>query len=68
MKILTRDYITLLLVSFVALVLFTGIVKAVLFGALISVSKYFFDQYLMTKINPYIDKFINWIKSKIGKK
>jgi len=64
-ELLTRYYIGLLIVAFVALIFFVGILKAVLYSILITVVKYFFDKYIMSNLNPYIDKFIKWIKSKI---
>ena len=67
MDILTRDYIGLLIVAFVSLVFFQGILKAVLLAALITVVKYLFDKYVMTKLNPFLDKIIEWIKSKTKK-
>jgi len=64
-EILTRYYIGLFIVVFVSLFIFVGLFKALLFGLLISVVQYLFDKYVMDKLNPYIDKFIVWIKQKI---
>lgn len=64
-EILTRYYIGILIVSFVSLILFVGLLKAFFYGLLISVVSYLFDKYIMDKLNPYIDKFLIWIKSKI---
>jgi hypothetical protein len=66
-EILTRYYVGLLVVSFVALLIFVGLLKAILFALLITVVKYLFDKYIMNKLNPYIDKFIDWVKSKTTK-
>jgi len=67
MKILTRYYVALLLVAFVSLVFFVGLLKAALLSALITVAKYLFDKYLMTRMNPFIDKIIGWVtKSKVA--
>lgn len=62
-EILTRYYVGLLFVSFVSLLIFVGLLKAILYAVLITVVKYLFDKYVMDKMNPYIDKFILWIKS-----
>jgi len=62
--ILTRYYVGLLIVSFLTLLIFVGVLKALFYAALITVVKYLFDKSFMEKLNPYIDKFIIWIKSK----
>ena len=67
-EIFTRYYIGLLFVSFVSLLIFVGVLKAILYAVLITVVKYLFDKYVMDKMNPYIDKFIEWINSKWIKK
>jgi len=60
-EILTRYYVGLLLVAFLSLVIFVGILKAVLFSVLITIAKFLFDKYVMNFLNPYIDKFILWV-------
>lgn len=65
MKISIRYYVGLLIVSFVCLVFFTGILKAVLLSCLIVVGDYFFDKFLMNKIiDPILDKFFKKAISK----
>ena len=56
-EILTRYYVGLLLVAFLTLIFPVGILKAILFSVLITVVKYLFDKYVMSYLNPYIDKF-----------
>lgn len=60
-EILTRYYVGLLLVAFLSLVIFVGILKAILFSVLITITKFLFDKYVMNFLNPYIDKFILWV-------
>jgi len=64
-EILTRYYVGLLLVAFLTLILPVGILKAILFSVLITVVKYLFDKYVMSYLNPYIDKFISWLSPKV---
>lgn len=64
MDIITRQYIGLFIISILALFLFVGIFSAVLYGAIITVVKYLVDKFLSDKINPFIDKIVDWIKSK----
>ena len=64
-EILTRYYVGLLLVAFLTLILPVGILKAILFSILITVVKYLFDKYIMSYLNPYIDKFIAWLSPKV---
>ena len=64
-EILTRYYVGLLLVAFLTLIFPVGILKAILFSVLITVVKYLFDKYVMSYLNPYIDKFIAWLSPKV---
>jgi len=66
-EILTRYYVGLLIVAFVSLVFFMGVFKAILLGLLITIVKYLFDKYIMSRLNPFIDKIIEWIKLKTTK-
>lgn len=61
-EILTRYYVGLLFISFLTLLIFVGLLKAILYAVLITIVKYLFDKYIMDKMNPYIDKFIKWVK------
>jgi len=64
-ELLTRYYVGLLIVAVVTLIFLVGILKSILYAILITIVKYLFDKYIMSNLNPYIDKFISWIKSKI---
>jgi hypothetical protein len=64
MNILTRQYIGLLIISILALFLFVGLIKAIFYSAIITVAKYLSDKFLSERLNPFIDKIINWINSK----
>ena len=64
-EILTRYYVGVLLVAFLTLIFPVGILKAILFSVLITVVKYLFDKYVMSYLNPYIDKFIAWLSPKV---
>lgn len=64
-ELLTRNYISLVLVVFVVLVFFVGLLKGLLFSVGIAVAKYLFDKYVMIYVNPYIDKLLNLLKSKL---
>ena len=64
-EILTRYYVGLLLVAFLSLIIFVGLLKSVLFAVLITVVKFLFDKYVMSFLNPYIDKFIAWVSPKV---
>jgi hypothetical protein len=66
-EILTRYYVGLLIISFLSLFLFVGLLNSILYAVIITVVKYLFDKYIMSKMNPYIDKLIAWIKYKILK-
>jgi len=64
-EILTRYYVGLLLVAFLTLIFPVGILKAILLSFAITVVKYLFDKYVMSYLNPYIDKFIAWLSPKV---
>ena len=64
-EILTRYYVGLLLVAFLTLIFPVGILKAILLSFAITVVKYLFDKYVMSYLNPYIDKFIAWFSPKV---
>ena len=65
--ILTRDFFILFIVSFISTILFCGFFSALLISVIIVILKYLYDKYLSVKINPFIDKIVNFIKSKIKK-
>ncbi len=67
-ELLTRYYIGLFIVAFISLVFFFGILKSIGLGLLITIVYYLFDKFILSKLNPYIDKFIIWIKSKFSKR
>ena len=64
----TREYLLLLLISFVVVLIISGIFNALIISILITVVKYLYDKFLSTKINPLLDKLLEWIKSKIIKR
>ena len=64
-EILTRYYVGLLLVAFLTLIFPVGILKAILLSVAITAVKYLFDKYVMSYLNPYIDKFIAWLSPKV---
>ena len=64
-EILTRNYVSLFIVTFVILVFFNGLLKTSLLALGISISMYLFNKYVMIYLNPYIDKFLNWLKRKL---
>lgn len=64
-EILTRYYVGLLLVAFLTLIFPIGLLKAILLSFAITVVKYLFDKYVMSYLNPYIDKFISWLSPKV---
>jgi len=64
-EILTRYYVGLLLVAFLTLIFPIGLLKAILLSFAITVLKYLFDKYIMSYLNPYIDKFIAWLSPKV---
>ena len=64
-EILTRYYVGLLLVAFLTLIFPIGLLKAILLSFAITVVKYLFDKYIMSYLNPYIDKFIAWLSPKV---
>lgn len=64
MDILKREYIGLLIVSFISLILFVGFFKAILYGAIITVAKYLVDKYLSDKLNSLIDFIIKWFENR----
>lgn len=62
-NILNKDHLILFIVCFISLVIFTGILKSLLYAVIIVIIKYLFDKYLYAKAVPYIDKFVDWIKN-----
>lgn len=62
-KFLNEENVILFIVCFISLVLFTGILKSLLYSIIILIVKHLFIEYLYDKIQPYIKKFIIWVES-----
>lgn len=62
-KFLNEENVILFIVCFISLVLFTGILKSLLYSIIILIVKHLFIEYLYDKIHPYIKKFIIWVES-----
>lgn len=67
MEILKKEYVTLFLISFVIITLFKGLFSGIFISIILTISKYLYDKYIVIYVEPYIIKFIEWIKSKIKK-
>lgn len=65
--LLTRDYLLLFLLTFVVVLFVSGFLKGLLVSAIVTFVKFLYDRYLANKINPLLDKLLEWIKSKIKK-
>ena len=63
-ELLTAEHLLLFIISFLVTLLVSGILYALIISALILVVKYIYDRFLATKINPFLDKLLAWIKKK----